>query len=146
MRYLSLHFLQVKRFLFPHMLQSAETRKKETRPVALHLPLFNCTIPVLLIPISNIRNQTTAVKILSSFSIHIPLDIQIQKSSHCNSPSLSFLWTSLPTFELLSFDETCYRKWRNPDKTQNRDAYAVIYLIDTILNSCMFNFLFMFAN
>jgi hypothetical protein len=29
---LSLHFLQVKRFLFPHMLQSAETRKKEQDP------------------------------------------------------------------------------------------------------------------
>ncbi|KAK2412199.1 hypothetical protein QL285_047418 [Trifolium repens] len=29
---LSLHFLQVKRFLFTHMLQSAETRNKEQDP------------------------------------------------------------------------------------------------------------------
>jgi hypothetical protein len=69
---------------------------------------------------------TTTVRILPSFSIPIPNEIQIQIFSLCNSLCLSLLSTSLPTFELLSFNiETPYQKWWNSDKTQDCDADAV---------------------
>ncbi|KAK2416586.1 hypothetical protein QL285_038973 [Trifolium repens] len=82
-----------------------------------------CVVPFFL---SN-TGLTTAVKILPFFSIPIPDEIQIQKSSLCNSLCLPLLSTSLPTFEMLSFNiiETPYKKWRNSDKTQDCDADAV---------------------
>jgi hypothetical protein len=81
---------------------------------------------VCAVPSFSVTGLTTAVKILPSFSIPIPDEIQIQKSSLCNSFCISLLSTSLPTFELLSFNiETPYQKWRNSDKTQDCDADAV---------------------